>query len=259
MRRVFVLAGAFVAIVIAVLVGSVAMVFAGRKDLQPTGSLSAGVLAIKDGFTSAYCLDAGDGQYVLVDAGKDEKGEAILAALATQHIAPEAIVAVLLTHGHSDHTAAVPLFHNAEIAALPEEAGVIAGTEGSRAPIGRFLGFLAKPTGIRITHAVHDGEVLTVNKLPIHIFAVPGHTDGSAAFLARGALFLGDSADAKKDGTFTGSPWLMSDDAAQNVESLKRLAQRLAPEAEAIKALVFAHSGALHEGLAPLTTFAAAH
>ena len=259
MKKVLILAVGFVLTVITVLVVSVAMVFVGRKELQPTGSLAEGVLAIKDGFTSAYCLDAGDGQYVLVDAGKDPKGGAILTALAARHIEPEAIVAILLTHGHPDHTAAVPLFPKAGIFALEKEAGVVAGTEGSHAPIGRVLGLFSKPTGLHITHPVNDGDRFTVNKLPIRVFAVPGHTGGSAVFFAQQTLFFGDSADANKDGTFTGSPWLMSDDAEQNVASLKRLAQRLAPEAATVKTLVFAHSGALQEGLAPLTTFAAAH
>lgn len=31
-------------------------------------------------------------------------------------------------------------------------------------------------------------------------YLVPGHTDGSAAYLAGGTLYLGDSADSGKDG-----------------------------------------------------------
>ena len=259
MKRVLTMVGALLIGIVAMLVISVAMVFAGRKALQTTGSLTEGVLSIKDGFSSAYCLDAGDGQFVLVDAGKDPKGEAILTALAAQHIQPEAIRAYPAdprpSRSHGRHLV-VP---RCEVVALPEETGVVEGTEGSHSPIGSLLSFTLKPTGIKITHPVHDGDVFTVNKLPIRIFAVPGHTPGSAAFLARGALFLGDSADAKKDGTFAGAPWLMSDSSEQNMASLKRLAQRLASEADAVKLLVFAHSGALQEGLAPLTAFAAAH
>ena len=258
MKRTLIAFFAIVSTLVAVLVISVAIVFAGRKGLQPTGSLSEGVLAIKDGYTSAYCLDAGDGQYVLIDAGKDDKGEAIKAALAAQHIQPEAIRAILLTHGHPDHTAAVPLFPKAEVVALQEEVGVVEGTEGSHAPIGILLGS-PKPTGLHVTHPAHDGEVFTVNKLPIRIFATPGHTPGSAAFLTNGALFLGDSADAKKDDTFEGAPWLASDSQSQNIASLKHLAERLAAEPESVKILVFAHSGALKAGLTPLATFAAAH
>ena len=53
-----------------------------------------------------------------------------------------------------------------------------------------------------------------------------------------------------------GSPWLFSDDADQNRASLAGLATRLAAGKDEVRAIVFAHSGALTRGLDPLVEFA---
>jgi hypothetical protein len=69
-------------------------------------------------------------------------------------------------------------------------------------------------------------------------------------------LFLGDAADAGRDGALKGAPWVFSDSQADDRASLVRLEQRLAKEGADVSVIAFAHSGALFEGLAPLTTFA---
>jgi glyoxylase-like metal-dependent hydrolase (beta-lactamase superfamily II) len=103
-----------------------------------------------------------------------------------------------------------------------------------------------------------DGDKFTVGDQPIEAFATPGHTPGSAVFLARGVLFFGDSAGASKDGEVMRAVRLFSKDSAQNVASLKALAARLAPRAGEIKKLAFAHTGPL-DGFGPLETFASRH
>lgn len=91
----------------------------------------------------------------------------------------------------------------------------------------------------------------------MRVFAVPGHTAGSAAYLINGVLFVGDSADVSSDGEILGARWIFSDSQEQNRASLRRLAERLAQERVNVLAIVPAHSGAV-EGLAPLTAFARA-
>jgi hydroxyacylglutathione hydrolase len=90
----------------------------------------------------------------------------------------------------------------------------------------------------------------------VETFAVPGHTPGSAAYLARGVLFFGDSAGASKDGEVMKAVRLFSKDSGQNVASLKSLEARLQPRAAEVKVLAFAHTGPL-PGFAPLAAFAA--
>ncbi len=83
---------------------------------------------------------------------------------------------------------------------------------------------------------------------------MPGHTAGSAAYLADGVLFLGDSASARKDGALVPAVGLFSDDAAQNHAALKALGARLQSGGLRVDALAFAHSGPL-SGLKPLLDY----
>ena len=114
----------------------------------------------------------------------------------------------------------------------------------------------AGPTGVKVTRTLGDGDTLQLGNLTVRAFAVPGHTAGSAAYLTEGVLIMGDSADMSSDGKLRGSPWLFSDDQAVNRASLARLERRLADEQIEVKSLVFSHSGAVSQGLAPLTAFA---
>ena len=102
-----------------------------------------------------------------------------------------------------------------------------------------------------------DGETFKVGDTSVRVFATPGHTAGSAAYLINGVLFVGDSADVSRDGEIRGAPWIFSDSQEQNRASLRRLADRLAQERIDVRAIVPAHSGVV-EGLAPLTAFARA-
>jgi hypothetical protein len=55
-----------------------------------------------------------------------------------------------------------------------------------------------------------------------------------------------------------GSSWAFSESQAQDRASLVRLQQLLAKENADVKTIVFAHSGVLTQGLAPLAAFAGA-
>jgi glyoxylase-like metal-dependent hydrolase (beta-lactamase superfamily II) len=89
----------------------------------------------------------------------------------------------------------------------------------------------------------------------VRVFAVPGHTPGSAAYAIGENLFMGDSANQDKQGRLKAAHWIFSASAAQNRKSLFELAHRLAGDSS-IKTLVFSHSAPLKRGTAPLTEFA---
>jgi hydroxyacylglutathione hydrolase len=213
--------------------------FGSNSPIVDGQAVAPGVETIGDGFVSAFLLDAGSGKVALVDAGKDASGKAILMALARRGLTASSVAAIFLTHGHGDHTAACKVFPDAQVYALETEVALV--------------GDAAK-----VTHPLKDGEVSQVGDLHVEAFAVPGHTPGSAVYLARGVLFFGDSAGASKDGVMMKAVRLFSKDPAQNVASLKALEARLAPRASEIKALAFAHTGPL-AGFQPFATFVATH
>lgn len=131
------------------------------------------------------------GTAVLIDAPPDPEG--VLDLLAEQRVTP---VALLLTHGHVDHTGG---------------AGVVVGSTGIDAyvhpdddyltldpltqlrmlfgmvPPGDFL----PPTSLE---PLTDGQVLQLAGLELEVLHTPGHTPGHCCFVNRdeGVLFSGD-------------------------------------------------------------------
>ncbi len=229
---------AVVVLVLACGVGAVLYVAFGRnRPIVDGQSLAPGVETVKDGFVSAFVLDAAPGQVALIDCGNDKQGQALLAALQRRGLSPSSVVAIFLTHGHPDHVAGCGLFPGAQVYAMQEELPLLADK-------------------VRVTHPLRDGEVTGVGLLRVEAFATPGHTPGSAVYLADGVLFFGDSAGGSKDGTLMPAVRLFSAAPGQNVASLKALAARLQPRAQEVRVLAFAHSGPL-DGLEPLRRFAA--
>ena len=111
--------------------------------------------------------------------------------------------------------------------------------------------------GVKVARVLQDGDTVMLGQVPVRAVSVPGHTAGSAAYLADGVLFIGDyAADAAKNGTIKQPPWFFSVSEAQDRASLVRLDQRLIHDGSDVKAIEFAHSGVLLDGLSPLTTFA---
>jgi hydroxyacylglutathione hydrolase len=224
-------------VVVLALAAGFYLAFGRNRPIVDGLVVAPGVETVKDGFVSVFLLDVGPGKVALVDCGNDKNGNAILAALRRRGLGPSSVVAIFLTHGHPDHVAGCHLFADAQVYALPEEVSLI----GNAA---------------RVTHPLRDGEVTDVGPLRVETFATPGHTAGSAVYLADGVLFFGDSARGNKDGTLLPAVGLISSNSAQNATSLKTLASRLSTRSAEVKTLAFAHSGPL-AGLAPLEAFPA--
>jgi glyoxylase-like metal-dependent hydrolase (beta-lactamase superfamily II) len=134
----------------------------------------------------AYLVGERDaGQCVLVDPSWDPLG---LLARAEQD--GMRVTGVLLTHYHGDH-AGGPLWGE-RVRGVPElvAAGVgpIMIHEADRALVcDRCKLDPARVRGLR------EGEVLRVGDLAIEVLHTPGHSPGSACFLAREALLTGDT------------------------------------------------------------------
>lgn len=240
-------------LVLAIIVGAgIAQMFVGLRPVED-GREIGGIRIVADGFTTMAIVPSGPGEVVLIDAGMDQSGEALLAELARRQLQPEAVKAVFLTHGHGDHIGAIKMLPEAEVIALAAEVPIAEGRQRLASPMGRVTP--VSPTGITVTRTVEDGETVTIGTASALVYAVPGHTPGSAAYLVNDVLFVGDSAQINSSGQIRAAPWLVTDDRAQNRASLVRLQQRLAEDGMRVAAIVPAHSGPA-ESDEPLAAFA---
>ena len=243
-------------VVLVLALGVAALIFSafhGLSSIQ-NGQRFDGVETVKDGIVACYLVDVGPREVALVDAGMDWSAKPILTALGRRGLGPEAVKAILLTHGDSNHIRGARAFPKAELMALAPDVALAEGREG------RFLKWLfsPKPTGLKVSRALSDGQIVEVGSVSFRVYAVPGHTKGSAAFLARGVLFMGDAAESTTEGKLANGKRIASDNPALNRESLIKLASTLAPLAASVKVIAPSHSGILAKGLAPLTDFAQA-
>jgi glyoxylase-like metal-dependent hydrolase (beta-lactamase superfamily II) len=233
------------ALVFAILVGvplafgfySLARIAPIEDGLEPVAS----VRLVKDGFVVVGVVDLGDGKVALVDAGGDPDGRAILAELARRKLGPEAVTAVLITHGHGDHIAACHLFPGAQLLALEGDVALVEGRAAAQSPVGKMAG--VKATGLKVSRSLTDHEELKLGQRTVRVYAVPGHTAGSAAYLIDGVLFVGDSLSVSKGGALEPAPYVFSDDTAQNRASLRALVEALRTDGVEVKTIVPGHSG----------------
>ena len=240
---------------IVILVAAVGMVigpFLTLKRLPERAEIN-GMVLVKDGMVSAGLVPFGEHEVALVDAGNDVQAKAILAELSRRSLGPDDVKVILLTHGDPDHIGGIAKFPKAQVMALDAEADAVEGRSRGGVPIVRSR--FRKRT-IRLARTLHDGEVVQLGSFQVRVFAVPGHTPGSAAYAIGENLFLGDSANQDKQGRLKAGPRILNANAAQNRKSLVELARRLANDTT-IKTLVFSHSAPLERGTAPLLEFAA--
>lgn len=92
---------------------------------------------------------------------------------------------ILLTHGHYDHTTAVPALHKA----LPNAKIYIHRADANGA--GSTLFPLAgQVEGLR---SYDEGDTLTLGSLTIQVLHTPGHSKGSVTLKVEDVLFTGDT------------------------------------------------------------------
>ena len=228
---------------LAVPAGLLAWTVAGNPEMQDGQVLPDAVL-IQDGYVASFLLDLGGSRVALVDAGNDPDGAAILAALERRKLPPEAVTAILITHGHPDHVAACAKFPGATVYAGAPELPAMRGEVAYQGPLPRLFG--SAPAPCADVQPVEDGQQIPLGGKSATAFLVPGHSRGSVAWLYSGVLYLGDSADATKEGEMVGAKWLFSDDTALNAASLKQLSERL--HGQPIHTLAFSHTGTLPGG-----------
>jgi glyoxylase-like metal-dependent hydrolase (beta-lactamase superfamily II) len=156
--------------------------------------------------TNTYLVDAGEAVYV-IDPGPDDRGH--LAAVHEAAAARGEIAGVLLTHGHSDHSAGVGSFGEpllwGQVAAGDERAGLAAAGEAAHEPPAAVGPFALVPT--------------------------PGHAADHVCFVFEDVCFCGDLILGR--GSSIVPPRIGGGSLADYMSSLRRVgelgAQLLAP------------------------------
>ena len=204
-------------------VAGIAALFMMREPPDgPRGEAVPGVIGVEAGGANAWIVRTPKGA-VLVDAGLDAEGAAILGELKAQNVDPTQVHAVLITHGHPDHYAAARLFPKAAIVAGSADLAMIRGDTTHYSTFGKIMGaVMPMPPPPSIISAARGGDQLEYDTAQFTVVATPGHSPGSVMYLHRNVLFTGDSLMRKGDG-LTIAPSMFSESAAENHASLTAL------------------------------------
>lgn len=253
MKKILLAVGGLIALVVIAFGTMMFLTFSGLKAMTDGEELAGGARRVTSSYTSAYVLPIGEKEVVLVDCNDDPEAKAIKAELTRRGLGVDAVKVIFLTHGHPDHTGGCKQFPGAQVIIGDGEQALVDGTGGSQGPLPKLMG--KQPQfAIQGARVVKDGTLIEVGTLQVRAYVIPGHTAGSAAYLANGALFVGDSLAFNSDGTVRPAPWIFSDDGVVNVASIKRLGKLLTPDAAEVKVVVPAHSGSV-EGLKSLVDY----
>ena len=153
-----------------------------------TGEVLPDIFAVSNRQVNFYIMKTAQ-KYIAFDAGTSEKMS--VNELAKIKINRDDITAVFLTHTDSDHVGAITLFKNAKIYISKPEEQMING-DIKRAFI---LGYNKLAQSYE---TLDDGESVDIDGMNIKCIITPGHTNGSACYIANGKyLFSGDNFSLK--------------------------------------------------------------
>ncbi len=201
----------------------IAALFATREPPDgPRVEVDRGIVGVEAGGSYAWIVRTPHGA-VLVDAGLDASGAAIVAEFTSAGVQPQQVLAVLITHGHPDHYAAATLFPKAEVLGGADDIAMMHGDGRHYSTFGKVMSaVMPLPKGPDAVTPLRGGEQLEFDGARFIVIATPGHSPGSVMYLYKDVLFTGDSLMRKGDGV-TIAPSLFSEDSAENRRSLQRL------------------------------------
>ena len=155
------------------------------KKMTPieTGKIADDIFTIHDSFANLFLIRDSN-QYIAIDAGNNIL--IVSAELQKLNIDPDKITAVLLTHTHGDHVAAIKLFKKAKIYLSRQEEQMINGEKSV------FL-WIGNKIDTKVYSLIDDDQVFQIGNIKIKGILTPGHTPGSMCYLINDKyLFTGD-------------------------------------------------------------------
>ena len=143
---------------------------------------------------NTYLIHDDRGDAALIDCGAfySEEQEAIIQSILENHLT---LKRLLNTHGHFDHVFGAKCIQGTygigiEIDENEKDTYKSAATQ--------MMQFIGQPLPLElapVANYFHDGDILTVGDLNLHVIATPGHTPGGVCFYLpeEKVLFSGDS------------------------------------------------------------------
>ena len=240
-RKILISLAVFAVGVALALGGAIYALFGGLKGVEDGAAFGTTTAILDVPFVPLYLVDAGGGKFVLVDGGVDQNFEAVRRVLASRGAEPEDILAVVLTHGHSDHVGAAYGLTDKPLYVHELDVAITQGDAVGEAPLNRLTGAL--PRGLTVTHPFKDGDVLEFGTAKIEVFHAPGHSAGNSALLVNDTLLLGDTAQVTEGDELVGPPDIFTADPEQAIASIRALGRTIEARAVQPKWLVGGHSG----------------
>ncbi|MFH1001367.1 MAG: MBL fold metallo-hydrolase [Bacteroidota bacterium] len=200
-------------IVLVVIYGTLANSELKKMNTIPTGEIVENIFAVQESYVNMYLIKD-DSNYIAIDAGNDI--DVVAGSLKKMNINPDRVVAVLLTHSDSDHSAAISLFNNAKIYFSLQEEKLLTGEKS------RFLFFGNKIDAKQYT-LIKDQAIFSIGNIRIKGLLTQGHTYGSMCYLINDKyLFIGDALSLK-DGKIDEFPSLFNTDSKTAKKSISKL------------------------------------
>ena len=209
------------------------LLFAGcSRNLEEVGQppISTVVTTAGPNHSMIY-LARVEGGVIAVDLGWWGAERALEKGLAELDADTGDVVAVFLTHSHRDHIAAWPMVRGATFHMGVAEVRRFTGTESHDGWIARTADDVVDarlPVPGELTIVPFEGDTaFAFGADTVRAFAIPGHTAGSAAYLVRGVLFLGDAASRRPFAGYVSAKPGYSDDTERSRRELAALFERI--------------------------------
>lgn len=185
------------------------------SEWQPSSRVSerAPGLFFVEGPASNWIIVKDESGFILIDSGYPSDRDFVLQSIEHVGLRPQDAKAMLITHGHVDHTGSAAYFaatFGTPILCSPRELAHVQGLEKHQVTLGQVLARAWRPKVLRwMIHAIKAGslsatpatgaESWTSERLAAlpgkpEAIAVPGHTPGNVAILlpAARAIATGD-------------------------------------------------------------------
>lgn len=168
---------------------------------------------------------------IAIDLGWWGAERSVGRALRELGASPHDVTDVFITHSHRDHVGAWRLVRASRFHLSAAERAAFVGQQGHRGWIPRAVERVRRSDMPRAgevdVRTFSQDTVFVFGSDTLYAFQVPGHTVGSAAYLFRGVLFLGDAATYTRWGGFAPARRGYSDDRRLAERSLDALWLRL--------------------------------